>query len=122
MSGVFIAWLLVANRVPLLERVAFERNIGAGGLLIVLALVPVLRFLRYPRRLLLSGFVATAVFSFVYRLLCLFFAALPDRMGAFHLFILGNMVYAIVATVAWIGTLIWAVRGHNEQHSGHHLS
>jgi len=80
MSGVFVVWLFLANRVPFLERFALERNVAGGGLLVVLALVPVLRFLRHPRRLLLSGLLAAAVFSFAYRLLCLFFSALPDRI------------------------------------------
>ncbi len=122
MSGVFVAWLFLANRVPFLERFALERNVAGGGLLVVLALVPVLRFLRHPRRLLLSGLLAAAVFSFAYRLLCLFFSALPDRIGAFHLFMTGSIAYAIVATLAWVGNLIWAVRGHHEPNSGHHLS
>ena len=122
MSLVLTGWLFLANRVPFIERFALERNLAAAGLLSALALIPVLRFLRYPGRLLLSGLAAWAVFSFVYRLLCLFFSSLGDRMGAFHVFVLGAIAYTIAATIAWVCALIWNVRRHHEPHSGHHLS
>lgn len=121
LSVVFTAWLLVANRVPFLVPLALERNLAGAALLLILALVPVLRFLRHPRNLLFSGLIAWAFFSFVYRLLCLFFASLNVRMGAFHLFVLGAVAYTIAATVVWISTLIWALRSH-EPNSGRHLS
>src|SRR6266699_1398142 len=105
MSGVFVVWLFLANRVPFLERFALARKVAGAAWLVFLALCPVLRLLGHPRRLL-----------------CLFFSALPDRIGAFHLVMTGSIAYAIVATLAWVGNLIWAVRGHHEPNSGHHLS
>lgn len=122
LSAVLIAWIFLANRVPFLERFALERNLAAATLLVALALIPVFRFLRHPRRLLLAGLTAWAVFSFIYRLLCLFFAVLADRMGAFHFFVLGGIAYTIAATLAWIGMLIWAVRGQHAPNSEHRLS
>ena len=41
LSAVFSAWLLVANRVPQLERFASLRNLAAAGTLLVLMSIPV---------------------------------------------------------------------------------
>lgn len=120
-AAVLTGWLVVANRAPFLERFALERNAVAAGALLAVALVPVLRFLRQPGHLLLSGLTAWAVVGLVYRLLCLFFASLGNRMGAIHLFMLGAIAYGIVATLAWIGSLIWSVRRHHTPPPRHHL-
>jgi hypothetical protein len=69
---VFTAWLFVANRVPSLERVAVGRNAGAAALLVLIALVPILRFATMPGHLLASGLVAWLLFSSYYRVLCMF--------------------------------------------------
>ena len=45
---VFTAWLFVANRVSALERLAVGRNAAAAALLVLIALVPILRFLTLP--------------------------------------------------------------------------
>lgn len=121
-SVVLLAWLFVANRVPSLERFAPERNAVAASVLLAAALVPVLRFLRHPGRLLLSGLTAMAVFSFSYRLMCLYFVSLSKRMGAFHVFMIGAIAYGIVATLVWIGGLLWSVRSHHAPPPRQHLS
>jgi hypothetical protein len=117
LSLVLAAWLLVANRVPLLIRFAAERNLAAAAALAALALVPVIRFLREPTHLLVSGLLAWTLLSLTYRLSCLLFARLADRMGAFHIFVLGAVAFTIAATVAWIGTLLWTVRDGHQLHT-----
>lgn len=121
-SLVLTAWLIVANRAPFLERFAWERNLAGAVAVALFAALPVLRFLRSPGRLLLSGLVAWTIVSLAYRLQCLYFSALDTRLGAFHLFMLGSVVYLFAAVVVWIGTLIWSVRAHDAPHSGHRLS
>ena len=121
-SLVLTVWLIVANRVPFLERFAWERNLAGAVAVAVLAALPVLRFLRSPGRLLLSGLVAWTIVSLVYRVPCLYFSALGDRLGAFHLFILGSIIYLFAAVVVWIASLIWGMRAHAASHSGHRLS
>jgi hypothetical protein len=122
LSIIVAVWLVVANRVPGLERFAAERNMTAAVALAALALVPVVRFLREPGRLLISGLLAWTLLSLTYRLASLFFSALGARLGAFHVFILGAVAYTIAATVAWIATLVWSVRNHHAAGSHQHLS
>ncbi len=122
LSLVMGAWIFVANRLPFLERFALERNLAAAAALGFLFLLPVLRFLRSPGNLLASGLVAWAIFSFTYRMLCLFFELLGDKYGAFHVFVVGLVVYMILATLAWIGTMIRRARASNVSHPKNHLS
>lgn len=125
LSLVFLTWVILANRVPFLGRFAFELNLAAGLLLTALALIPILRFLRMPGRLLASSLIGWLIFSLTYRVLCLFFPFFPDlsqRYAAMQIFMLGAVVYLIVTTLSWIGTIIWRVRASHESHPHHHAS
>jgi hypothetical protein len=115
-------WIFVANRVPFLERFARERNLAAASLLGLLAVAPVLRFLRSPGNLLASSLVAWTIFSFTYGLLCIFFSHLGDKYGAFLIFMVGFVVYMILATLSWIGTLIWRARERDVSHPNNQVS
>jgi len=119
LSLVFSLWLVLANRVPLLERFAPERKVVAGVFLVLLACLPVLRFYRSPGDLLVSGLLAWTLLSITYRLLCMAFVLLNDRYSAFHVFMLGAVVYLICATLSWIGTIIWRVRSAEISHLHH---
>jgi hypothetical protein len=122
LSLVMGAWIFVANRLPFLERFALERNLAAAAALGFLFLLPVLRFLRSPGNLLASGLIAWTIFSSTYRLLCMFFELLGDKYSAFHVFMLGLVVYMILATFAWIGTMIWRARASGISHPKNHVS
>jgi hypothetical protein len=122
LSLVLSTWIIIANRVPFLERFALERNLAAVALLGLLAVVPVLRFLRSPGNLLASSLIAWTIFSFTYRLLCIFFVLLGAKYIAFQIFMLGFVVYMILATLSWIGTLIWRARERDLSHPNNHLS
>jgi hypothetical protein len=111
---IFTIWLVLANRVPILEHVALERNIAAAVALCLFATVPILRFARWPGHLLASSLIAWLIFTVSYRILCLIFTRLSDRLSPFHVFMLGAVVYMIVTTICWIGTAIWKAR---ESHS-----
>jgi hypothetical protein len=110
LATAFITWVLVANRVPALERVALERNVIAAVVLCLFFLVPVVRFMWQPGRLLVSSLIAWSIFALAYRGLCMYFHALAERYSAVQLFTLGAIVYMILATLSWIGTCIWKVR------------
>jgi hypothetical protein len=110
LSLVFSAWVIVANRMPLLEPFALARNIGAIAALCFFASLPTLRFFRSPGDMLVSGLVGWTILSFSYRILCAVFVLLQDRYTAFHVFMLGAVIYLICATVSWIGTIIWRAR------------
>ncbi|HEY1481865.1 MAG TPA: hypothetical protein VGF19_03995, partial [Candidatus Acidoferrum sp.] len=51
LSVCFATWVLVANRVPELEPLAFARNVGAAGLMAIAACVPLMRFYSSPGEL-----------------------------------------------------------------------
>jgi len=76
----FAAWLVVANRFPIFDRVARERNILAIAVILLFAAMPILRFFRnrgkccFPRN-------RVAIFSFLYRVIEIFFAGLASCMA-----------------------------------------
>jgi hypothetical protein len=119
LSLVFAMWLVLANRVPLLERLALERNIIAVVGLVFFASLPILRFYRSPGDLLVSGLLAWTLLSITYRLLCMVFVLLNERYSAFHVFVLGAVTYLIFATLSWIGMIIWKVRSADVSHPHH---
>lgn len=119
---VFTAWLVIANHAPFLERFAMERNIAAAGILCFLAAVPVFRFLRFPGQLLGSSLFGWLIFSLSYRALCIVFRELSNRLSTFQVFMLGAVVYMILATLCWIVGVIWRARETHESHPNHHAS
>jgi len=119
---VFTTWLVLANRVPILEHFALARNVAAGTVLVLLALVPIVRFMLMPGHLLASSLVAWLIFSVSYRALCLFFRELSARLSPIQVFMLGAVVYMIVTTVCWIGTIIWKARESEISHPHNHAS
>jgi hypothetical protein len=119
LSLIFTMWLLLANRVPVLERFGPELKAVAGVFLVLLACLPVLRFYRSPGDLLVSGLLAWTLLSITYRMLCMVFVLLDARYSAFHVFVLGAVVYLVGATLSWIGTMIWRVRAEDMSHPHH---
>jgi hypothetical protein len=119
LSVCFTIWLELANRVPQLEGFALARNLAAIVAFCFFASVPVFRFIRAPAELLLSGLLAWTLFSITYRVNCLFFALLEEKYSAFHVFVLGAVVYLLVATASWVGTIIWRARAAQSTHPHH---
>ena len=120
LSMVFGGWVIVANRVPLLESFALSRNLTAVTVLGLIALIPVLRFWRLPGNLLASGLIAWAIFSLFYRVLCMYFARLAERFSAIQVFVLGAVLYMLVVTLSWIWTIIRRARASAIPHPNHH--
>jgi hypothetical protein len=122
LSVVFSGWVIVANRVPVLDPFALVRNLAAVTVLGLIALIPVLRFWRMPGNLLASSLVAWALFSLCYRVLCMRFAGLAELLGAVQIFVLGAVLYMLVVTLSWIWTIIRRVRASHVSHPNHHAS
>jgi hypothetical protein len=120
LSIVFSGWVIVANRLPLLDRFAMVRNLAAVTLLGLIALIPVIRFWRIPGNLLASSLVAWAIFSLTYRVLCMDFAGLAERFSAVQVFMLGAVLYMLVVTLCWIWTIIQRARASDESHPNDH--
>jgi hypothetical protein len=119
LSLFFSLWLLIANRAPFLEPFALERNIAGVVVLIFLASIPALRFYRAPADLLLAGLLAWALLTVTYGLLCQVYVLLAEKYSAFHIFVLGAVVYMILATLSWIGTIIRRARSAHLSHPHH---
>ncbi len=122
LSIVFSGWVIVANRVPVLDRFALVRNLAAVGVLGLIAVIPVLRFWRMPGNLLASSLVAWLLFSLAYRVLCMRFAGLAERFSAVQIFVLGAVLYMLVVTLSWIWTIIRRARASHVSHPNHHPS
>jgi hypothetical protein len=119
MSVVFTTWILIANEIQLLERFAMERNVGALALLLCLASIPVLRFYRVPDAMLLSSLIGWSLLTVTYQLLCLRFVLLSEHYSAAHVFIVGALLYLILATLSWVGNMVWRVRRAHLSHPNH---
>ncbi|HET9994218.1 MAG TPA: hypothetical protein VFQ18_02315 [Candidatus Acidoferrum sp.] len=119
---IFTGWLVLANRIPVLEHFALERNIAAAAALCLFAAVPIIRFVRWPGYLLASGLIAWLIFTLSYRVLCMIFSGLSDWHSTFQVFMLGAIVYLIVTTICWLGTVLWKARESNAAHPNHHAS
>lgn len=117
LSVVLTAWILVANRIPFLEPLARQRNVVATLLLLLLSTMPVVRFLRSPADLLISGVLAWSLLTLTYRVLTFFFVLLEDYFSAFHVFVLGAVAYLLFATLSWVGMMIWRARAEEHTHT-----
>jgi hypothetical protein len=122
LSVVFSGWVILANRVPFLDRFALVRNLAAVCVLGLIALIPVLRFWRMPGNLLASSLVAWVLFSLSYRVLSMYFAGLEERFSAIQIFVLGAVPYMLVVTLSWIWTIIRRARASHVSHPNHHPS
>jgi hypothetical protein len=110
LSIIFATWLVIANRAPFLEPLAVVRNFIATSLLLAVASIPVIRFLRSPAEMLLSSVLAWGILTLTYGALCLEFSLLDQYYSTIEIFVLGMVVYLLLATLCWIGAIIWRVR------------
>ena len=122
LSLVLVLWIFLANRVPSLDKFALVRNLAAAILLALVALIPIVRFLRLPAKLWISSLVGWMIFSVIYALLSLVFGGLHEHFGAFQIFVLGAVPYMIVATVAWLGKIVWRTWSEHSAHRHHPVS
>ena len=119
LAAVFSAWVMVANRVSVLDGLTRERNLAALILLCFLALFPVVRFFRSPYEQVLSGLIAWTILCITYRILGLFFSLLDQEYIRLQIFVMGSLAYMISATLSWIGTIVWRARNEYTSHLRH---
>ena len=110
LSMVLVAWLLIANYVPWSARFGLIRNAATAALFVLLMLIPIWRYLRSPGRLFAAGVAGWTLLSLVYLVLGWFFHRLHSRMGPFHVFVLGVVIYGFVAVFCWVVSLVLAAR------------
>ncbi len=102
LSCVFLAWLIVANRMPRLEPFAGVRNLAAGVVTVLLLLIPVFKFRHESLRMLVAGLTAWTILTMTYMAAELHFTLLKSRMGALQMYILGAVSYGFVAVFHWV--------------------
>lgn len=119
LSVIFIGWLVVANRVAALSAFSVPRNLIAASLLAIVGAIPVFRFFRSPSEMLLSSVVGWGMFTLTYAGLCLKFVMLDQYYSTLQIFVLGSLIYVLLATLCWIGTIIWRVRSTDSSHPRH---
>jgi hypothetical protein len=114
-SGIGLAWLLLANRVPHLDPFAAERNLALAVTFALLGIIPTCRFMKSPGRNFLCGVTGWAILTAIYSVAELVFPRLATRLSAFHLFVLGCMVFGLLAALAWVVNLVIMCRRVRQQ-------
>lgn len=104
-SGIGLAWLLLANRVPYLDPFAGERNLALALAFALLGIVPTCRFMKFPGRSFLCGVTGWAILTAIYSVAEVVFPRLSTRLSAFHLFVLGCVLFGLLAVMAWVVNL-----------------
>jgi hypothetical protein len=104
--------LVAANRIPELEKYAFERNAVCYSLFVLLMLVPVIRFLTRPLRMFGAAIIGWVMFVAAYDLAAFYFRNLFQVLRTpFQALIEGTVVYGILAVGSWVcGMLVQARR------------
>lgn len=110
LSGVAIAWLLIANRLPSLDPLAMLRNLAAGALVLAFMLVPACRFRKHPSHVFACGITAWSILTLVYAILQIPFPRLGIRMGTFHFFMLGAVLLGLGSALLWVIQLVLLLR------------
>ncbi len=102
--------LVAANRVPALERYAFERNASCYTLFVLLMLIPIVRFLNRPLQMFGAAMIGWVMFVAAYDLTGLYFRDLFEVLRTpFQALMEGTAVYAIFAVASWVcGMLLHA--------------
>jgi hypothetical protein len=114
-SGVGLAWLLLANRMRQLDQLASERNVALAVAFVMLGFVPTCRFIKSPGRSFLSGVTAWAILTLTYAVTELPFPRLATRLSAFRLFVLGSLVFGLLAAFSWVMNLVVMLRQARQQ-------
>jgi hypothetical protein len=114
LSIVLTAWLILANRVSVLDRLAIVRNAAAITLLFLIGFEPIARFRNSARDLLVSGLIGWTIGSLCYFGWTIYFVDLSNHMGPLQVFVLGAGVYILLAVIVWIGGMIRIARHHHQ--------
>jgi hypothetical protein len=114
LAGLLLLSLLAANRFPALEPYALARNSIACTLVIIVALIPIMRFHNSPVCLFASSALAWAIFSLAYTIAGMHFVNLESRLGksSFEVLILGVVIYGVAAVLTWVFSMVFSALRH----------
>jgi hypothetical protein len=96
--------------VPHLDQFASDRNLALAVAFVLLGLVPACRFMKSPAQSFLSGITAWTILTAMYFVAELGFPRLATRLSAFHLFVLGCVVFGLLPALAWVMNLVIILR------------
>ncbi len=113
LTVIMVAALVTANRIPALEAYALERNAVFFTLFVLVTLIPVIRFLKSPRQMIVSAMVGWVLFAGAYDLAGHFFRNLFDVLRTpFEVLVEGAVVYGVCAVGSWVVEMIHHARRH----------
>lgn len=106
--------LVAANRVPTLERYAFERNAISYGLFMLFMVLPVVRFWNRPLKMFGAAMIGWTIFAAAYDIAGMIFQNLFDAIRHTPLVALceGAVVYGVCAVVSWVTGMCVQARRH----------
>src|ERR1700689_4036911 len=105
--------LVAANRMPALEKYAFERNAACYTLFVLLMLVPVIRFLTRPLKMFGAAMIGWVMFVAAYDVTGFYFRDLFQVLRTpFQALREGTVVYGIFAVGSWVCGMLLHARRH----------
>jgi hypothetical protein len=106
-----IVALVAANRMPVLEKHALERNVAFCGLFVIFMLIPICRFLHRPVQLFGSGILGWGIFIVAYNLAGIYFANLFAVLRSpLDALLEGALIYGVTAVVCWVSAMVLQAR------------
>jgi hypothetical protein len=110
---VMLGGLVAANRMPELEKYAFERNASAYTLFVLLMLVPIVRFLNRPIQMFASAMIAWVMLAAAYDVAGFYFHDLFQVLRTpLQVLAEGMVVYGIFAVGSWVCGMLLHARNH----------
>lgn len=111
--GVMVGSLVIANRMPWLDSFASLRNLAFYAVFGLVMSIPIARYLGSPWRIFTAGMTAWSLFAGAYACATMFFENLINRLNitAFHLLMLGALIYGVISAMIWVGSSIASVLG-----------
>lgn len=105
--------LVAANRMPDLEKYAFERNASSYTLFVLLMLIPVVRFLTRPIQMFASAIIAWVMFCAAYDVAGFYFHDLFQVLRTpLQALVEGTVVYGFLAVGSWVCGMLLHARNH----------
>lgn len=111
---VMLGALVVANRIPALERYALERNAISYTLFVIFMLIPVVRFWNRPLKMFTSAMIGWTMFVVAYDIAGMVFQNLFEsvRHTPFLALTEGAVVYGVCSVISWVGGMVVHARRH----------
>ena len=122
LSGVLLSLtlalaLLLANRMPRLESLAFLRDLLSAAILGLFMLIPICRFWRSPIHLFISGMVAWGLFVLAYVGMGNIFTNLYERVRTPGVVLAyGAAAYGLIAVISWVSGMVREALRHPPAH------